>query len=527
MFPGSCSRSTFGANVIPAATGIRWYRCAGSKAQVWRPGWPIELGGAPGVLERRTAFPGADWDNKTGRPEETDGENPEGSIGQDGSKCVKQDGTSLSPTSSTPKVRLLTAARRTLFRRHHEPGGPANAGARRAELRRTLGIVALAALMGLTSWVVASLSTWLVPVYVTAMVLIFVIPRVQRPGEPEQADGVAGVSAIRASGTSSPASPRAEAPGATTLAVDGSPGAAATGTELPGSTTAKRRRSRGRGRKPVKPGTEPAVAPAPATWIRIGPGKFVRADSQEQVHASAPVPHATVEAAEAATVAAGSPPDLVEETDSTAGSTAADVPTRADLNEAGPSPLRGIPCEEPVAIADPEADSPSTGLVLEADAARQEFDSTVAPETIVIDGDLPANLMVPDPDTEEYGIAPSAFGPSLLEASLEEEDHEPGRTALPNSTGIGTEALADAGSGSRYDWMRLKPRSSACATAGCLPRPEMPRQLWNVRSEGRSRSCAASGVAANRRARTLARRNDGRSPRTHRGFQPRSPPARS
>ena len=149
--------------------------------------------------------PGADWD-ETGRPEETDGENPEGSIGQDGSKCVKQDETSLSPTSSTPKVRSSTASRRTPFRRHQEPGEPANAGARQAELVRTLGIVVLAALMGLTSWVVASISTWLVPVYVTAMVLIFVIPQVQHLEEPEPAGEPAGERADRASEVNSPAS---------------------------------------------------------------------------------------------------------------------------------------------------------------------------------------------------------------------------------------------------------------------------------------------------------------------------------
>ena len=143
--------------------------------------------------------PGADWDQETGRPEETDGENPEGSIGQDGSKCVKQDETSLSPTSSTPKVRSSTVSRRTPFRRHQEPGEPANAGARRAELVRTLGIVVLAALMGLTSWVVASISTWLVPVYVTAMVLIFVMPRVQHLEEPEPASEPAGERTGRAS----------------------------------------------------------------------------------------------------------------------------------------------------------------------------------------------------------------------------------------------------------------------------------------------------------------------------------------
>ena len=474
--------------------------------------------------------PRADWDNKTGRPEETDGENPEGSIGQDGSKCVKQDGTSLSPTSSTPKVRSSTASRRTPFRRHHEPGEPATAGARRAELVRILGIVVLAALMGLTSWVVASISTWLVPVYVTAMVLIFVFPQVQHLGEPGPAGEPAGMSADRASEAASPASSGADSPGATTLEVDGSPEASVTGAKPPGSPTPKRRRTRGQGRKPVKPGPEPAVTTSPAAWIRIGPGKFVRADSQDQGDASAPVPHAPLEAAEASIEAKSAPPDLVEETNPNAVSTAVDVPNRADLNESGPSPEHETPSEEPAAIADPEPGSSVVALMPKADVGRQESDSSAAPATIAIDKDSPADSIVAEPVTEEYGIAPSAFGPSLLEASLE-VDHEQGWTDLPDSTGTGTKTPVDAGNGngSRCNWMRLKLQSGVQTVSGCLPRLEKSRRLQNVnvRSGERRQGFAELGRSANCPARAMVRRNFGRSSRAHRGYQPRSPPARS
>ena len=475
--------------------------------------------------------PRADWDNKTGRPEETDGENPEGSIGQDGSKCVKQDGTSLSPTSSTPKVKSSTASRRTPFRRHHEPGEPATAGARRAELVRILGIVVLAALMGLTSWVVASISTWLVPVYVTAMVLIFVIPQAPHLGEPEPAGEPAGVSADRASEATNPASSGADSPGTTNLEVDGSPAASATGAKPAGSPTPKRRRTRGQGRKPVKPGPEPAVTTSPAAWIRIGPGKFVRADSQDQGYASAPVPHAPSEAAEASIEAKSASPDLVEETNPNAVSTAVDVPNRADLNESGPSPEHETPSEEPAAIADPEPGSSVVALMLKADVGRQESDSTAAPATIAIDEDSSVDSIVAEPVTEEYGIAPSAFGPSLLEASLEEEDHEQGWTDLPDSTGTGTKTPVDAGNGNgnRCNWMRLKLQSGVQTVSGCLPRLEKSRRLQNVnvRSGERRQGFAELGRAANCSARAMVRRNFGRSSRAHRGYQPRSPPARS
>ncbi len=464
----------------------------------------------------------------------------------------------MSPTSSTPKGTSSTASRRTLFRRHHEPGEPATAGARRAELVRILGIVVLAALMGLTSWVVASISTWLVPVYVTAMVLIFVFPPVQHLGEPEPAGEPGGMSADRASEATNPASSGADSPGATNLEVDGSPAASATGAKPAGSPTPKRRRTRGQGRKTVKPGPQPAVTASPAVWIRIGPGKFVRADSQDQGYASAPVPHAPLEAAEVSIEAAGSPPDLVEETNPTAVSTEVDVPIWADLNESGPSPEHETPSEEPAAIADPEPGSSVVALVLKADVGRQESDSTAAPATIVIDEDSPADLIdvgrqesdstaapatiaidedspadpiVAEPVTEVYGIAPSAFGPSLLEASLEKEVHEQGWTDLPDSTGTGTKTPVDAGNGNgnRCNWMRLKLRSGVHTASGCLPRLEMSRRLQNVnvRSGERRQGFAEPGRAANCLARAMVRRNFGRSSRAHRGYQPRSPPARS
>src|SRR5208337_4576887 len=192
-------------------------------------------------------------------------------------------------------------------------------------------------------------------------------------------------------------------------------------------------------------------------------------------------------------------------------STAVDVPNRADLNESGPSPEHETPSEEPAAIADPEPGSSVVALMLKADVGRQESDSTAAPATIAIDEDssvdsidvgrqesdstaapatiaidedssvdsidvgrqesdstaAPATIaidedssvdsIVAEPVTEEYGIAPSAFGPSLLEASLE-EDHEQGWTDLPDSTGTGTKTPVDAGNGNgnRCNWMRLK-----------------------------------------------------------------------
>jgi hypothetical protein len=163
--------------------------------------------------------------------------------------------------------------------------------------------------------------------------------------------------------------------------------------------------------------------------------------------------------------------------------------------------------------------------VLKADVARQEFDSNAAPATIGIDGDSPADLIVAEPVTEEYGIAPSAFGPSLLEASLE-EDHGQGWTDLPDSTGTGTKTPADAGDGNENgcDWIRLKLQSSLHTASGCRPRLEMPQRLLSVRSGERRQGFRKLDRAANCRVRARVQRNFGRSSRAHRGYQPRSPP---
>jgi hypothetical protein len=434
----------------------------------------------------------------------------------------------LSPTSSTRKVRSSTAARRIPFRLHHEHGEPANAGACRAKLVRTLGIVVLAALMGLTSWVVASISTWLVPVYVIAMVLIFVMPQVHHLEEPEPVGEPADVSTERASKASSPVTTDPDSPGATTLEVDGSPKASAAGTKPPGSTIAKRRYTRGRGRKPVKAGPEPIVATTPAAWIRIGPGKFVRADSEDQGYASAPVPHATLEATEALIGATDSPPDLVEETNPTAVLTEVYVPIWVDLNEPEPSSEPETLSEEPAAITDPELASSIVAPVLKADVARQEFDSNATPAMIAIDGDSPADSAIAEPVTEEYGIAPSAFGPSLLEASPE-KDHGQEWTDLAGSTGTGTKTPADAGDSNeiRCKSMRFKLQSGLHTASGCRPRLEMPQRLQDVRSGERRQGFRKPARGVICRARAMVQRNFSLSSRAHRGYQPRSPPARS
>ncbi len=73
---------------------------------------------------------------------------------------------------------------------------------------RILGIIILAVLMGLTSWVIASVWTWLVPFYVAAIVLILVLPQGQLMDRPTPPDGYANC----ASGIASTADSSRELP---------------------------------------------------------------------------------------------------------------------------------------------------------------------------------------------------------------------------------------------------------------------------------------------------------------------------
>jgi hypothetical protein len=479
--------------------------------------------------KHKRSSPGDDSDKKTDRTEETHGENPRCSFGQDGSKCVNQDRTSLSSMSSIPKVKSTTGSRWNLLRPRYDLGELANASDRRAVLGKMLGLVVLAALMGLTSWVVASISTWMVPVYVTAMVLIFVIPQVHHQGEQERASEPVGVSADQASETTSLGSLGTNSQGVKPLQVDDLARASAVGTRPPASITARRQQPRGQGRKAGKTGPEQAVATAPAAWIRIGPGKFVRADSQDQGYASAPMPHTALGATKASIEVEGSPPDVVKETNLKAVSTAAHGPNWADFKEPVPSPEHETLSEEPAAVVDSELDSLVVAPMLKADVACQELGSSATSATTEVDGGLPADSVVTGPVSEVYGIAPSAFGPSPLEASLQEEDHEQGWTDLPDSTKTATKTLADArdSNGDKCSWIRLRLRSSAPTVSGYPSQRGMPRLgLQNVRSKGRRRGFRELSGAANYAARANIRRNFGRSSKVHCGYQPRSPPAR-
>ena len=183
--------------------------------------------------------------------------------------------------SRTLQSRQRASVQRTHVHAHQTHGRTATIGPSEAKWTKIVGLVLLAGLMGLTSWVVASLATWLVPLYVIGMVLIFVSPRSRDTHEfghryPDSildanvavADQLSGTSRLEPSFSASLSS------------ADNSAGIQGTDSIPVGSTSARTRRSPARSRKQVNPGILTSADASRITWIRVGPGKFVRADSQ-------------------------------------------------------------------------------------------------------------------------------------------------------------------------------------------------------------------------------------------------------
>jgi hypothetical protein len=144
-------------------------------------------------------------------------------------------------------------------------------------LRSWLWPSALAALIALTSLVVASVSVWLVLPYLFLMFGLLFAPDLGRlriqalpaPGETAAEPSSSQGAAPELDSAGPPASSDAVA-----LAVE-------SGTAKAESAPAKLKRGKSRGRGKAKPAPEPPSAPVTVSWVRVGPGKFVRVEGTE------------------------------------------------------------------------------------------------------------------------------------------------------------------------------------------------------------------------------------------------------
>ena len=368
---------------------------------------------------------------------------------------------------------------------------------------RILGIIILAVLMGLTSWVIASVWTWLVPFYVAAIVLILVLPQGQLMDRPTPPDGYANC----ASGIASTADSSRELPDGVNL--QGKSGHETSGLAVKptASTPVKRRRRQNQTRKRVKAEPELIITTTPAAWIQISPGKFVRADSQDQGLTSAAIPHVESGELHAYVRTENLELDLVKETDPLPALIATNVPNRECRTEDGTGPATDISSEEVWPLTDPGV--ASTGVIpsLQANTVSEAFGS--------------------EPGDDEHGIPPSVFRSDLLTDSLENLDDDQRRTDLqhyPRKAGE-TPTEPEETSKSRSPQARIKPRSTTRNTWSRLPATRAVQQLRNVRPVI-ARDFFAGNVHTAHRVHDRAIQWFSNFTRCRRGYQARSPPKR-
>ena len=366
----------------------------------------------------------------------------------------------------------------------------------------------LAALTGLTTCAVASVSIWLVPAYLLLMVLIFAMPRPERAGssatEPragtsgaDAAESGQGLGEDRAVETGEPRPAAEPVPGIPTGEAAEAP---TPGPDPAGAATAKPRRSRARSRKAAKSAVEPAPDASPVTWIRVGPGKFVRADAGVQDFPQAQAEE-VAPATDAPEFAAGANPVIDA------------------LEGVAPAPWSPVPFEVP---AEPGPLDPME--------ATPDGEETVPSSVEDVSGSV----------AEEYGIAPSAFGSEPPDfPAAEGLDHgvfeelvppraDPVCIAGPDGLPSGRDACSGRlGSRRQRSWVRTAflPAGIANVSQGRGSDPASWRR--RVPSRPGPRTAVRCSSPLDPRLRQAARRASGRSRHVQRAFRSRSPPRRS
>jgi hypothetical protein len=281
------------------------------------------------------------------------------------------------------------------------------------------------------------------------------------------------------------------------------------------------------------------------TWIRVGPGKFVRADlgfpvsdqaPAQEVGDASPTPDPDLSAAAVPTTEEAT----AEVHPATVGLVQA-TPTSEELAPASGDPTTDAPESPgsiPVVVADaiPVTDAPEASATAEPDP----FDAAEA--TPGTEGPVPASATGAggsDLVTEEYGIAPSAFGLTSVDPpSAGNPDHgvpgepvrsEPDPAAASGLDGKPSRHVVTAGrlGSSRRAWL-ARPAWLAGGIANATPRPgplaASPRGHVRTRSPRRLSIGSRSGV--DRRREPSARRTFGQITHAQRGWRPRAPPRR-
>jgi hypothetical protein len=328
------------------------------------------------------------------------------------------------------------------------------------------------------------------PAYLALMVLIFVAPLGRRPSksasevgsEHRCVDGTdIGQSQCvdRTAGAEEENHPAAELDAAT-AAEEAATEQSSSIPDSAGSAGAKPKRGRARARKAAKSAAETVLNPPPVTWIRVGPGKFVRADATTQA----------VDPAQLEEVAAE---DVPATDTSDANPAISDVGDRVQVEEVAAEAIPATGGQDPLDI------------------------SATIPDDVgmpIGSGDSVVGSV-----TEEYGITPSAFGPDpRISSAAERPDHD-------------VSEVADAAEADRVSVPRRRARTARTGRisrgiAGAIPGVDRASSRRLVRTRPKNRTSAWSPFAPNARLQQATRRAFGRIPHVYRALRPRSPPHR-
>ncbi len=293
--------------------------------------------------------------------------------------------TSVRPMLAALRSRAGTQIHRGLTR--------SSAVERRRIVRVALAGTGLAGLLGATACAVASVSIWLVPVYLLLVLAILTAPRGPRgstaaPGSSRKFVGIgrshviaepgraSGVDRANETGSPEPVSDAGADPAssddANANADADSPPTSLRSDPAESAVPAKPRRSRARSRKTAKPAVEPAAEAAPVSWIRVGPGQYVRSDAASQ--GPPPAPNEPVPETQADADAGNSRADVPE------------VPEPAIATPATETTTQTETAEEPLTPSDPTLPTP-------VEATSED------PATVPADVPAPVEESVEDPAT--------------------------------------------------------------------------------------------------------------------------------
>ncbi len=489
-------------------------------------------------------------------------------------------------TSRKAHTRTVPGAIRPRAGFHRHSGSAPGVVVDGRRLRTILVGLGIAALTGLTSWAVASVSIWLVPAYLLLMVVTFAMPRGERAASPA-ADPRAGTSGADADESGrgmgedhadGMGEPRPEADPVPDIPADGSPEAPTPPSDLAGSAAAKPRRTRSRSRKAAKTAAEPVLEPSPVTWIRVGPGKFVRADAsiqdspQAQAEEVAPVADPATDPSQTAADPSDTAADIHREMVEPESAVAVEAhPATDELAPPAPSSeevaqVADVPTDAPeTPIADvptdaPEYAPPASEVVADASPVIEALEAvSPAPSQAVplkvSQGSCPLVSTEATPDSEEsvsssveevtgsvveeYGIAPSAFGPETWDFPVAESlDHgvfdafvpyqaDPHCIDEPGGLPPAVDTRSDRpGSRRQRSWVRTAflPVGIANVSQGRGSDPASSRRHLRPRPRLRADVRCPSPVDA--RLQHASRRASGRTQHVQRAWRPRSPPGR-